>query len=213
MKINSILIGKGSGSAGNVTVTQLKGQTILKQKATIVANPNTAGQQKQRKMMNRAVYAWQMVGNTIKQGWTSIPQTWSQFNAFVSANSLHFVNKVFTPETFQFSDLLGAQATKGQMGVLQYQVDEINPGSFSIFLDNTQLNAIAKIGDKICASGGDGGSAEGFYDEITVDAALLAAANPSVQFEIGESGVVAPLIATVYLVTADGKKSTSSQFV
>ena len=41
MKINSILVGKGKGSAGNVTVTQLKGQTILKQKATIVANPNT----------------------------------------------------------------------------------------------------------------------------------------------------------------------------
>ena len=62
MKINSILIGKGSGSAGNVTVLQLKGQTILKQKATIVSNPRTTAQVAQRRMINRAVYVWQLFG-------------------------------------------------------------------------------------------------------------------------------------------------------
>ena len=95
MKINSILVGKGKGSAGNVTVTQLKGQTILKQKATIVANPNTEAQQLQRKMVNRAVYFWQLFGNVLKSGWTSLLPFCSEYNTFVSVNSGFFKSKEF----------------------------------------------------------------------------------------------------------------------
>jgi hypothetical protein len=72
MIINSLLIGKGKGSAGNITVNQLKGQTILKQKASMVANPRTDAQVAQRDMVSRAVYFWQLFGNVLKSGWTSL---------------------------------------------------------------------------------------------------------------------------------------------
>ena len=101
MKINSILVGKGKGSAGNVTVTQLKGQTILKQKATIVANPNTEAQQLQRKMMNRSVYFWQLFGNVLKSGWTSLLPFCSEYNTFVSVNGGFFKAKDFDKSTYR----------------------------------------------------------------------------------------------------------------
>lgn len=213
MKINSILIGKGSGSAGNVTVTQLKGQTILKQKATIVANPNTVPQQNQRRMMNRAVYAWQMIGNTIKAGWTSVNQTWSQFNAFVSANAAHFKNAAFTPATFKFLDLIGAQATKGKLGSTPLVDVEISAGEATVLLEKSAINAIAKVGDKLVLTGGPQNSSEGDYHEFVINQAFLDSAQPSFSAEISDGVGIGQYVAAVYLVTADGKDSTTSNFV
>lgn len=212
MKISSLVIGKGSGSAGNITVNQLKGQTILKQKASIVANPNTQLQQAQRKVVQRAVYAWQMVGNTIKQGWTSMAQTWSQYNAFVSANAQFFKDASFSPATFQFLVLKGAQATKGKLGTLNCTVTNLALGEISLEFDHTQLNNIAKVGDKIAVVVGDPTSPEGAYDEVILSQANLDAPIYDHDFQIGENGSGASVIGAVYLVTADKKDSTTSYF-
>ena len=101
MIINSLLIGKGKGSAGNITVNQLKGQTILKQKATMVANPRTDAQVAQRDMVSRAVYFWQLFGNVLKSGWTSLLPFCSEYNTFVSTNSMHFKSSTFTKESYK----------------------------------------------------------------------------------------------------------------
>ena len=149
MKINSILVGKGKGSAGNVTVTQLKGQTVLKQKATIVANPNTEAQQLQRKMVNRAVYFWQLFGNVLKSGWTSLLPFCSEYNTFVSINSGFFKSKEFDKDSYRNIDAIGAQSTKGRLGTLLAFPDEILSDSQSFYLNASQLQNIAKVGDKI----------------------------------------------------------------
>ena len=212
MKINSILVGKGKGSAGNVTVTQLKGQTILKQKATIVANPNTEAQQLQRKMVNRSVYFWQLFGNVLKSGWTSLLPFCSEYNTFVSVNSGFFKSKNFDRDSYRNLDSIGAQATKGRLGTLVVSVDDFNNESQSFNLNAAQLQNIAKVGDKLKLLIGAQNQETMNYAEVTVTAVLLASNEPNVSFENPLEDPDVPLVYTIWLETADGKDSTSAIF-
>ena len=212
MKINSILVGKGKGSAGNVTVTQLKGQTILKQKASIVANPNTVAQQMQRKMVNRAVYFWQLFGNVLKSGWTSLLPFCSEYNTFVSVNSGFFKSKEFDTASYRNRESIGAQATKGRLGTLLANVEEITSSAQSFFLNAVQLQNIAKVGDKIKLLIGEQNQETMSYAETSVTPALLASNEPIVSFENPLEDPDVPLVYTIWLETADGKDSTSAIF-
>lgn len=212
MKINSILVGKGKGSAGNVTVTQLKGQTILKQKATIVANPNTEAQQLQRKMVNRAVYFWQLFGNVLKSGWTSLLPFCSEYNTFVSVNSGFFKSKEFDKYSYRNLDSIGAQATKGRLGTLIASLEEVTATAQSFFLNASQLQNIAKVGDKIKFLIGEQNQETMSYAEVLVTAPLLASNDPSVSFESELENPDVPLVYAMWLETADGKDSTSAIF-
>lgn len=212
MKINSILIGKGSGSAGNVTVLQLKGQTILKQKATIVGNPRTELQQNQRRMMNRAVFAWQLLGGVLRQGWTSLLPFCSEYNTYISENSQFFKDATFTKDTMTARDVEGSIATKGSLGNL-YAVIENDAGSANnFFLNKANLNQIAKVGDKIVAVTAGSLSSEFNYGEKVVDAALLASASPEVLFNELPSELRDGAVYAIFVVSADGKNSSTSTF-
>ena len=213
MKINSILVGKGKGSAGNVTVTQLKGQTILKQKASIVANPNTEAQQMQRKMMNRSVYFWQLFGNVLKSGWTSLLPFCSEYNTFVSVNSQFFKDKTFDKNSYKNLDAIGAQATKGRLGALVASVDEIIVDTQSFILNAAQLQNIAKVGDKLKLLIGSQNQETMNYEEVVVTSTLLASPSPRVTFQSPLGDAVAPYVLAIWLESADGKESTSSVFV
>ena len=212
MRINSILIGKAKGSAGNVTVTQLKGQTILKQKASIVANPNTEAQQRQRKMMNRSVYFWQLFGHVLKSGWTSLLPFCSEYNTFVSVNSGFFKSKNFDKDSFRNLDAIGAQATKGRLGSLVVSADDINDADQSFVLNATQLQNIAKVGDKLKLLIGAQNQETMNYAEVLVTAYLLAESGGVVVFNADLEDPDVPLVYTIWLETADGKDSTSSIF-
>lgn len=212
MKINSILVGKGKGSAGNVTVTQLKGQTVLKQKATIVANPNTEAQQLQRKMVNRAVYFWQLFGNVLKSGWTSLLPFCSEYNTFVSVNSGFFKSKEFDKDSYKNLDSIGAQATKGRLGTLLSSVDEITNDSQAFILNALQLRNIAKVGDKIKLLIGEQNQETMSYAEVLVTAVLLASPNPRVMFNADLEITAGAFVHAIWLETADGKDSTSAIF-
>lgn len=213
MKINSILVGKGKGSAGNITVTQLKGQTILKQKASIVANPNTEAQQMQRKMMNRSVYFWQLFGNVLKSGWTSLLPFCSEYNTFVSVNSQFFKDKTFDKNSYKNLDAIGAQATKGRLGSLVASVDEILDDTQSFNLNASQLQNIAKVGDKLKLLIGAQNQETMSYAEVVVTSTLLASTAPTVVFGNPLEDASASLVYTIWLESADGKDSTSSVFV
>ena len=212
MKINSILVGKGKGSAGNVTVTQLKGQTILKQKASIVANPNTEAQQLQRKMVNRSVFFWQLFGNVLKSGWTSLLPFCSEYNTFVSVNSGFFKGKDFDRDSYRNMDAIGAQATKGRLGTLVASVDDFNDASQSFILNASQLQSIAKVGDKIKLLIGAQSQDTMSYAEVIVTSTLLASNNPTVSFVSDLEDTSVPLVYAIWLETADGKNSTSAIF-
>ena len=213
MIINSLLIGKGKGSAGNVTVNQLKGQTILKQKASMVANPRTEAQVAQRDMVSRAVCFWQLFGNVLKSGWTSLLPFCSEYNTFVSTNSGHFKNATFTKESYKNIDSIGAQATKGRLGTLSVIPDDINISNQAFILNAVQLQNIAKVGDKIKLLIGAQNQDTMYYAEVTVSASLLASSTPDVLFDNPLDTSSESFVYAVWLETADGKDSTTSKFM
>jgi hypothetical protein len=213
MKINSILIGKGSGSAGNVTVVQLKGQSILKQKATIVSNPRSSGQISQRNMVTRAVYVWQLFGNVLKQGFTSLLPHSSQYNTFVSVNAPHFKGATFTKETFRLLDLVGSTASKGSLGELQVDDAVINSEDLRIQFNRGSFASIAKAGDRIVCIANYETEETANYAEAEVTVAMLASVNPIANFELNLGAPSGDLITAIFLVSEDGRKSTTSQWV
>lgn len=213
MKINSILIGKGSGSAGNVTVVQLKGQSILKQKATIVSNPRTSGQISQRNMVTRAVLVWQLFGNVLKQGITSLLPHSSQYNTFVSINAEHFKGQTFTKETFTLNGLLGSYASKGSLGELQADETVINSDALRISFNKNSLATVAKAGDRIVCIANWETEDTANYAEIEVTVAMLASANPVGNFDLDLGPASGDLAAAFFLVSEDGRKSTTSKWV
>lgn len=213
MKISSLIIGKGKGSAGNITVVQLKGQSILKQKAEIVANPRTAKQMLQRAMINRAVFAWQLLGGVIKSGWTSLLPYCSEYNTYVSANASHFVNKTFTKENFVMSDVLGSLATKGSLGSLSNASLSFLNGQAEVELDFSGYSGDIKIGDKIKIVAGVQTAPEAGYAEYTITQSDVTAQILNTVLELGDSVTGTNTVYALWLETADGKKSTTSQFV
>lgn len=212
MIINSLLIGKGKGSAGNVTVTQLKGQTVLKQKASMVANPKSDAQVAQRDMVSRAVCFWQLFGNVLKSGWTSLLPFCSEYNTFVSTNSGHFKDATFTKESYKNLESIGAQATKGRLGILIVTPNDINSLSQGFLLNAAQLQNIAKIGDKIKLLVGAQNQDTMNYAEVTVSAPLLASTSPAVIFDNPLDTSSDNFVFAIWLEGADGKESTSSKF-
>ena len=213
MIINSLLIGKGKGSAGNVTVNQLKGQTILKQKATMVANPRTDAQVAQRDMVSRAVFFWQLFGNVLKSGWTSLLPFCSEYNTFVSTNSGHFKTATFTRESYRNLESVGAVATKGRLGSLTATPDVILTETQLFALNTVQLNSIAKIGDKLKLLIGQQNQETMSYSEVVVTSDLLASPTAHVQFDASLESVAGVLVFAMWLETADGKDSSTSKFV
>ena len=213
MIINSLLIGKGKGSAGNITVNQLKGQTILKQKASMVANPRTDAQVAQRDMVSRAVYFWQLFGNVLKSGWTSLLPFCSEYNTFVSTNSGHFKTATFTRESYKNLESVGAVATKGRLGSLDAVLFSTSETNMLFSIPAGKIKTIAKVGDKIkVLVGVKNQETMSYFEKVLspddiVDDEFTLALGSSIE------GYSSPLVYAVWLETADGKDSTSSKFI
>lgn len=80
------LFRKQRGSIGDVTFRQLKGQTVTSEKATSVAQPRTLAQMLRRVVWRNVQNFWSSTNNVLHPSFESIPRTWSDYNAFMSAN-------------------------------------------------------------------------------------------------------------------------------
>lgn len=212
MIINSILIGKGKGSAGNVTVNQLRGQTILKQKANIVANPNTEAQQSQRRVISKAVFVWQQFQNVIKSGWTSLLPFCSEYNTFVSTNATFFKNSQLDITNYHNSDVVGVQATKGRLGVLGFAIDSFEPELVILQIDKASLTNIAKVGDKVKFIIGAANQETMSYGEAVVTNSVINTDDGYIGIPVAVENTNIPLVYCAWLEGADGKSSTSAFF-
>lgn len=213
MIINSLLIGKGKGSAGNVTVNQLKGQTILKQKASMVANPRTDAQVAQRDMVSRAVFFWQLFGNVLKSGWTSLLPFCSEYNTFVSTNSGHFKTATFTKESYRNLESIGAQASKGRLGSLDAALSVAGQSTLIFSFPQGRVKSIAKVGDKIKVLIGSKTQETMSYFEKVLLPADVVDNDYSFSTDSSIEEFNSPLVYAVWLESADGKDSTSSKFI
>lgn len=80
---NSVLIGKAKGKVGNVVLTSIKGQNIVKSLNDKPANPRSVGQTDNRNQMSNAVLAWQFLAMFFSFAGAISKSTESTYNAFV----------------------------------------------------------------------------------------------------------------------------------
>lgn len=138
------LLGSSRNKVGNIVTYRMKGQDIARAKATQVSNPRTAAQQAQRvKLANlvamyRANLSW--MDNL---AFSTKPQKWSDYNAFVSANIGE--NRVY---------LTKAQAAAGFGIVAPYVVSrgslpsvEFNATTANVWQSNIAVGSDLTIGD------------------------------------------------------------------
>lgn len=86
-KYVSIVVGKAKGSAGNATFSKCFGIPYFKQKPESVANPNTSGQQNQRRKITMLLNMFRLAASFIRQSFKNSAVGKGSYNAFVSANS------------------------------------------------------------------------------------------------------------------------------
>lgn len=113
--INSVLIGKGRGKVGNLVLSNLKGQTILKSLNSSPSNPRSQDQTTQRNKMAYAVKVWQMVFLFMDSFKSYIKPLESGYNSFIRSA----IKVITTPLTFNFAqiwiDLVNNMQLKGNL--------------------------------------------------------------------------------------------------
>ncbi|HAO06205.1 MAG TPA: hypothetical protein DCQ50_04245 [Chryseobacterium sp.] len=212
MIVNSIILGRAKGSAGNVTVSTQKGRTILKQKASIVSNPRSPAQLLQRSMIMRAVFVWQLFGNMLKSGITSLVEYGSQYNTFVGINANHFKASTFTKETFRNADLANAYATVGRLGNLNAVPATISVDSISFNIDTAKFKSIAKAGDVVKVLLGHPQEQTMDFVEKTLSANDIANFNGLQLFQLDSDFTNTDPVCAVWLESGSGNDSTTSKF-
>lgn len=212
MIVNSIILGRAKGSAGNVTVSTQKGRTILKQKASIVSNPRSPAQLLQRAMISRAVFVWQLYGNMLKTGITSLVEYGSQYNTFVAVNANHFKALTFTKETFRNADLVNAFATVGRLGNFNAELGSTTLDSISFNIDVAKFKSIAKAGDIVKVLLGSAQQQTMDFVAKTLTASDITNFNGSLLLDVDKDYSSLSAIYAVWLESGSGNDSTTSNF-
>lgn len=210
--INSIILGRAKGSIGNVSFSTQKGRVIARQKPSIVANPRTQAQLDQRAKVSAVNVAWYMIGNVIKSGITQLVGLGSQFNTYVSKNADVFAGKDFTKETFKTFDLLGSYASIGANSKLPYTKVNEEFNVLEVKFPKSFFGMYAKVGDILKVVVGKESSSEQSYGEVTVTQAMLDQAVPTAEFQDLDLQGNGDTIGALWLESADGKTSSTSQF-
>lgn len=210
--INSIILGRAKGSIGNVSFSTQKGRVIARQKPSIVANPRTQAQLGQRAKVSAVNVAWYMIGNVIKSGITQLVGLGSQFNTYVSKNADVFAGKDLTKESFKTLDLLGSYASIGATPKLPFAKVAEDVHSLEVSFNKNIFGMYAKVGDILKVVVGKGLASEQSYGEVAVNQAMLDQAVPTAEFQDLDLQGNGDTIATLWLESADGKTSSTSQF-
>ena len=210
--INSIILGRAKGSIGNVSFSTQKGRVIARQKPSIVANPRTQAQLDQRAKVSAVNVAWYMIGNVIKSGITQLVGFGSQFNTYVSKNANVFAGKVFTKDSFKTMDLLGSYASIGSTPKLPFATVAQDIYTLEVSFNKNIFGMYAKVGDILKVVVGKGLASEQSYGEVTVTQEMLDQIEPSAVFQDLDLQGNGDTIGALWLESADGKTSSTSQF-
>lgn len=136
--INSVLIGKGRGKVGNLVLSNLKGQTILKSLNSSPSNPRSEDQTTQRSKMAYSVKVWQIVFLFMANFKSYIKPLESGYNAFIR----NAIKVITTPVVFDFSSiwlsLVTAMDLKGNIS-LGLKIT-LTTGLLKASLDNPEIS-------------------------------------------------------------------------
>jgi hypothetical protein len=88
--ISGQVLGKLKQSAGGITFTKWKNKQVAKAKAESVANPNSVGQQKYRKVLRVMSKSSAQFGDILRIGMKPNATAMTEYNAWVKANYSEF---------------------------------------------------------------------------------------------------------------------------
>lgn len=141
------LIGASQRMAGAV-VYQQAGRTLGRSLAQEIKNPRTASQMSQRIKLANLVKLYQVNRSWAKLSFETKPRTWSDYNAFVSANLAGAVVYLTKPQVAAGSAVVApVKVTAGTLGsvVLQSIEDAIETNINIGTLDITETTTIAEF--------------------------------------------------------------------
>lgn len=138
------IIRKMNGSVGDFTFRQLNGQTTVSEKVG-KNNSKTYAQSARRVRWANLVNMWQAMSNYDKPSFESKPRTWSDFNAWMSANIDNTPVYLERSEAEQGATLVAAyQVTRGSLPAIDVALGtggvpatDISLGSLTIDGDTT----------------------------------------------------------------------------
>ena len=136
-----------SGSFGNMTVSVVNGQSVLKQKPAKVKNPRTFKQMKQRVRIANITNLWNAFTGKDRPSFENKPRTWSDNNAFVSANlstSPVFLTK---QEAQQACCVVAAyQVTRGSLPSILVGIGNDHKASSDIAVGSLAIGSSTELG-------------------------------------------------------------------
>lgn len=147
------------GSVGQYTFSRLNGQTVVKEKVAAKETPTRTFKQMLRRVRWANVVAlWQSMNDKDKPSFQSKPKTWSDFNAFMSANIDGAVIALRSDEARQGGCVVaGYQLTRGSLPSIGVTLDgstfksDINVGSLTMGASTT----LAALSEAIISNNDD----------------------------------------------------------
>ena len=107
---------KQSGSIGDMTIRQVNGQSVTSEKATEVRQPRTLDQMRRRVAWRNMQNFWTAFHDTLHPSFEARPRTWSDYNAFMSANSGQYGVYLTASEAMQGGCVVAPyQITRGSL--------------------------------------------------------------------------------------------------
>lgn len=153
--LNGGLLGTSRNKVGGIVSYRLRGQTVAREYVTNVANPRSAAQMVQRAKLINLVAAYRANRFWMNAGaFESKKQTWSDYNAFVSANTL--LNPVYMtrPMVAAGAGIVQAyQVTRGSLQTIQTTWSyDVGGYLTDLYLDSATISTVAELSAALIAS-------------------------------------------------------------
>ena len=135
------------GSFGSSTVVQLNRQSVLKEKPANVKNPRTFSQMQRRVRIANLTNLWNAFTGNDRPSFESKPRTWSDNNAFVSANLSTSPVALTKQEAQQAACVVAAyQVTRGSLPSIAVEIAS-GIGKTDISLGSLVFDEETTLGD------------------------------------------------------------------
>lgn len=201
---NSIVIGNAKGKIGNVVLTRLKGQNVVKSRNYSPANPKTPAQVSSRNRMSNAVLAWKFLAGFFEFWYGVAKPKESTYNAFVSSAKNLFGDIVSTVPSMAVANLGG----QSLLGSAPFGITSMthNPDSTAVILSTNGILKPADLHIRIMVYERTTGTNAIIDNAVTV--AAWAAGELTIPLHIGDFSD-----SVVYLYSSADRIASSVLFV
>ncbi len=198
--ITSSLFERATGSVGGITLSTQKGRIIMRSKPTIVSNPRTDKQQKQRNAMAVIVAIYKLFANILRTGYTVITGYGNKYSMFVKTNIDFVKNKVNLEEAVLLKHLEGMTMSNGKIEPLNYMFGVEDTGICAFYVNKGFVDEHFAKQDNIVLLVGNGDTLKLERKVLKIEDLQEDADNYYIQFQNVEGLEAANAVHTVYFL-------------